>query len=120
MGRGPPLSGVSLRSTSGKASRLGGTFGGEYNKNINYSVYILKSKKDDRYYIGQTNNLKERLRRHDTGQVLSTKHRRPFILLHAEVFEKRSEAMKREKYLKSLKGGSEWKRLEKQWSTIKR
>ncbi len=70
-----------------------------------YTVYILKSKQSDRYYIGQTNDLGLRLIRHNTGQVRSTKRDAPFDLLAKKEVASRSEAMKFEKLLKEQKGG---------------
>lgn len=74
-----------------------------------FFVYILKSTKDDKLYIGQTNNLKDRLTRHNTGKVAATKNRRPLTIIHKEEYLTRAEAMQREKYLKSLKGDLERK-----------
>ena len=76
-----------------------------------YFVYILKSLKDSKYYIGQTENLDERIKKHNTGQVKSTKIRTPFILVKSETFNTRGEARKRENYLKKLKGGNEFKKI---------
>ena len=70
---------------------------------MQYFVYILRSLKDFKLYIGQTNNLKNRIRRHNSGQVKATKYRRPLRLAYSETFSSRSEAMKKESYLKSLK-----------------
>ena len=69
-----------------------------------YFVYVLLSKKDGKFYIGQTQDLTQRIRRHILGYVKSTKNRRPFELVYQEQFETRSEAMKKEKYLKSGAG----------------
>lgn len=76
-----------------------------------YIVYILKSLKDLKYYIGQTENIDDRLRKHNSGQVKSTKLRIPFTVVKCETFQTRSEAMKREYYLKKLKGGNEFKKI---------
>jgi len=76
-----------------------------------YFVYILKSLKDSRYYIGQTENFENRFKQHNNGLVNSTKHRRPLVLVRKEVFETRSEARKRENYLKRLKGGNEFRKI---------
>ena len=70
---------------------------------MNFFVYILKSLKDNRLYIGQTNNLEDRIKRHNKGEVAATKNRRPLELIYSEIYNSRSEAMKRERYLKSLK-----------------
>ncbi len=69
-----------------------------------YYTYILYSGSFHQTYVGQTNNIEKRLERHNAGMVSSTKRYKPWILLHAEKFENRSEAMKREKYLKSGSG----------------
>ncbi|MDO9231430.1 MAG: GIY-YIG nuclease family protein [bacterium] len=70
---------------------------------MNFFVYILRSIKDDKLYIGQTNNLEKRIERHNNGQVRSTKSRRPLELIYQETYKTRTETMAREKYLKSLK-----------------
>ena len=70
---------------------------------MTFYVYILHSKKSGRYYIGQTNNLEDRLRRHNAGYVKSTKAFRPWELVYTEVFHTRRDSVKRENYLKRLK-----------------
>jgi putative endonuclease len=70
---------------------------------MNY-VYVLKSKKDLKRYIGLTNNLQIRVSFHNDGKVESTKNRRPFELIYYEEIEDRTEAARREKFLKSGKG----------------
>ncbi|MBU0687321.1 MAG: GIY-YIG nuclease family protein [Candidatus Margulisbacteria bacterium] len=68
-----------------------------------YYVYILKSKKDNKLYIGQTSDLQERLSAHNRGSVKSTKNRKPLKLIYHEEFSTRSNAIKRESYLKRMK-----------------
>ena len=70
---------------------------------MKYCLYIIYSGKFDKYYIGQTNNLPLRLKRHNGGRSKSTKHYRPWKLLFEKRFNSRSEAMRLERYLKSLK-----------------
>ena len=74
-------------------------------------VYILKSLKDSRYYIGETHNPESRLIFHNSGRQRSTKNRIPFILILVEEYNDRSEALKREKQIKSWKGGLAFKKL---------
>ena len=74
-----------------------------------FYVYILLSKKDNRLYIGCTNNLKRRLSQHAKGEVISTKNRRPFKLIHYEYFINKDDAVAREKFLKSGFGRSQLK-----------
>ncbi len=57
-----------------------------------YYVYLLKSLKDNKYYIGQTNNVDKRLAIHNLGQVQSTKSRRPFKLVGYQSYNSRNEA----------------------------
>jgi putative endonuclease len=68
-----------------------------------YYVYILRSLKDKKLYIGQTGNLERRIAEHNLGICKSTKSGIPFELEHFEIYDTRSEAMKREKELKSGK-----------------
>ncbi len=66
-------------------------------------IYIIQSLESQKYYIGQTNNIKERLAYHNKGRNKYTKSDRPWRLVYKEKFTNRAEAIKREKYLKSLK-----------------
>jgi len=76
-----------------------------------FYLYILYSKKDKKLYVGHTNNLENRLRHHNCGLVLSTKNRKPLILIYKEVYKIRKEVRKRELFLKSLWGGREKKKI---------
>jgi putative endonuclease len=63
---------------------------------MSYFVYIIQSKKDDRFYIGSTNNLTERIERHNQGRSRYTKGRGPWKLVYREEHIDRSSAVKRE------------------------
>ena len=76
-----------------------------------YFTYILYSPSHDKYYIGSTSNLKKRVKRHNSGKSKYTKPFKPWILVYHEKFETRSEAIQREKYLKSLKDKTLIKKL---------
>jgi putative endonuclease len=67
-------------------------------------VYVLKSKKDQNFYVGYTKNLRARIEEHNSGQVKSTKSRRPLKLVYYESCLNQRDAVKREKYLKSSWG----------------
>ncbi|MDO8592303.1 MAG: GIY-YIG nuclease family protein [bacterium] len=69
-----------------------------------YYVYTLKSKKDKKNYVGYTENLKLRFERHNKGLVESTKNRRPFAIIYYEACLSRTDATRREKYLKTYHG----------------
>ena len=81
-------------------------FGGqEWSKILNMNfVYVIKSRKDLKRYIGLTNNLDSRIAFHNSGKVTATKNRRPFDLVYFEKIEDRIIAVKREKFLKSGQG----------------
>ncbi len=76
-----------------------------------YFVYILLSSKDHKLYVGCTTNLEKRLVRHNNGAVQATKSRRPLSLIHSEKFEDKTEAFNRERFLKSLWGAREKKKI---------
>ncbi|MEW6267497.1 MAG: GIY-YIG nuclease family protein [Thermodesulfobacteriota bacterium] len=57
-----------------------------------YFVYLLISEKDGDYYIGQTGDICQRLKAHNDGEVISTKHRRPLRLVGYKEFSSRNEA----------------------------
>ena len=76
-----------------------------------FYVYILYSLKDKKLYVGCTNNLIKRFERHKNGHVLATKYRRPLELIHSEIFKNKTEAFQRERFLKSLWGAREKKKI---------
>ncbi|MEZ5068520.1 MAG: GIY-YIG nuclease family protein [Bacteroidia bacterium] len=67
-----------------------------------YWVYILYSEKGQRYYIGQTQDVAERLERHNCGYEKSTSPYRPYKLVCKIEKPTRGEAMQLEKKLKNL------------------
>jgi len=69
-----------------------------------YYVYLLYSEKDGKFYTGSTNELKRRLREHSSGNVKSTKNRRPLQLIYYEASLSEEDAQQREIYLKSGMG----------------
>ena len=75
---------------------------------MNY-IYVLKSKKDGKLYIGCTSNIENRVRYHNEGKVFSTKGRRPLVLIFKEEYLDKYEAFKKERYYKTAKGKKELK-----------
>ncbi len=67
-----------------------------------YYVYILYSEKHDKYYIGQTNDVKARLERHNNGLENFTSKYIPWILVGFITKATRAEAVVLEKKLKNL------------------
>ena len=73
-----------------------------------FHTYVLQNQQN-RLYVGSTGNLAERLERHAAGDSRWTSKRGPWRLVYSEEHVSRSEAMRREKYLKSG-SGREWLR----------
>ncbi|MDO8570512.1 MAG: GIY-YIG nuclease family protein [Candidatus Daviesbacteria bacterium] len=71
---------------------------------LQFCIYVLLSKKDNKFYIGYTSNLKQRLTSHFNGESAATAPRRPFDLIFCEYFLSKSDALRREKYLKTTSG----------------
>lgn len=67
-------------------------------------IYILKSLKDGKYYTGFSSDLRSRIKDHQTGNVQSTKNRRPMELIYYEAYKEKTQALEREKFLKTTKG----------------
>lgn len=67
-------------------------------------TYILLNKKDNKFYIGFTPDLKKRFEAHNNRLVKATKPRRPLILIYYEACLNKYDAMRRENYLKSSDG----------------
>ena len=68
-----------------------------------FFVYILQSQITNKFYIGSTGNLEDRLIRHNSGRSKETANGKPWKLVYTENFQSRSEAMKREMELKAWK-----------------
>lgn len=72
-----------------------------------YYVYILQSKKcPDQNYIGQTNDVMNRLYVHNTGGSSHTAKYKPWKLITSISFESKEHAVEFEQYLKSGSGRS--------------
>lgn len=74
-------------------------------------VYVLRSLKSGRIYIGQTNDLMRRLAEHNFGHTASTRSKGPYQIAHVERFEHRLGAIRRERFLKSGQGREEIRKL---------
>lgn len=75
-----------------------------------YYVYVIKSWKDKKLYVGHTNDLIRRIREHNEGFVDATKKRRPFKLVYYEASNILQDAVNREKSLKTGFGRAYLKR----------
>jgi predicted GIY-YIG superfamily endonuclease len=69
-----------------------------------YYVYIIQSQKDLSYYVGHTEDLRQRIKDHNQGMVRFTSSRRPYILVWYCAFIDKKKAIAFEKYLKQGSG----------------
>jgi putative endonuclease len=77
-----------------------------------YYVYILKSRKTKKFYIGHTDKLDRRLNEHNNSRGGKyTRQNGPWTLVYSEPHPDRPSAAKRERYLKSTRGSQEKKKL---------
>ncbi|MEK9156998.1 MAG: GIY-YIG nuclease family protein [Patescibacteria group bacterium] len=65
-----------------------------------FTVYILESQKNGRWYIGHTEHMQERLLLHNAGRVRSSAAHIPYVIVHQEMYEMRSTAIAREMQIK--------------------
>ena len=62
-----------------------------------FYVYILQSKKDFSFYVGECDDLDRRMSKHFDGLSKYSASKRPLKLKYFETFLTRTEAIKREK-----------------------
>ena len=67
-----------------------------------YFLYILQSESSGRFYVGQTQDVGERLAYHNADYSKSLKNRGPWKLVHTESYATRSGAVRRERQLGPL------------------
>jgi len=70
-----------------------------------YYMYILKSAKNGRRYVGSTDDLQRRLKEHNNGiGGTYTKNNRPYALIYYEAYISYDLARRAERFYKSGKG----------------
>lgn len=74
-------------------------------------VYILRSINIGKFYVGYTSDLHRRLNWHNTGLTKFTKSGVPWEVVYKEFCSDKLSAIKREKQIKSYKGGNGFKKL---------
>ena len=85
-----------------------------------FYVYILESISYGDLYIGFTNDLKDRFKKHNRGLNFSTKLHKPWRLIHYEAYMNEEDAKRRERYLKTNQGSRLLKRMLKEYFYKKR
>lgn len=76
-------------------------------KNINmkfYYVYVFFNKIKNFIYIGYSEDLKQRVKEHNSGYSKSTRPYIPLDLIHYEAYKNKKDAKRRELYLKTNRG----------------
>jgi putative endonuclease len=76
-----------------------------------YYVYILRSSKTGKHYIGYTDNLLRRLKEHNSGRTKSLYKHVPLEIVRVEEYDSSEEARKRERQIKRYKSGEAFKKL---------
>jgi putative endonuclease len=77
-----------------------------------FHVYILRSGRNGKLYVGHTDDLQRRLAEHNSGRGgRFTRQQGPWELLYSEPHPDRSAAIMRELFLKSIDGSREKKSL---------
>ena len=70
-----------------------------------FCIYVLKSAKNGKRYTGSSSKPAEvRINEHNSGTNVFTRQNRPWKLIYQEPFATKSEALRREKFLKSGQG----------------
>ena len=68
-----------------------------------YSVYILYSLALDRYYVGMTSNIQQRLKKHNANSKGFTKKANDWTVKYIEKYNNKNDAEQRERKIKSWK-----------------
>jgi len=69
-----------------------------------YYTYVLLSEKDEKFYVGYSENVKLRFEQHKKGLVESSRNRKTLKLIYYEACLSQKDALKREKYFKTHYG----------------
>ncbi|PIR73182.1 MAG: endonuclease [Candidatus Moranbacteria bacterium CG10_big_fil_rev_8_21_14_0_10_35_21] len=79
---------------------------------MEFKVYIIHNKDRDKYYIGQTYDLEKRILEHNSGlSNFTSKYKGIWEVVYTEIYTTRTEAIKREIFLKKQKNKDFYKRL---------
>ena len=76
-----------------------------------FFTYIIQSQVDSSFYIGHTSNIIQRLEYHNDGLSRYTSKKIPWELVYLETFQTKSEANRRELFLKKQRNRSFYERL---------
>ena len=68
-----------------------------------FKTYILHSASKDRFYVGHTSDMEDRLKRHNSRRSKSTKYGMPWKVVYTKDFKTKSRAYQNEMFIKSKK-----------------
>ncbi|OFZ55989.1 MAG: hypothetical protein A3D92_25055 [Bacteroidetes bacterium RIFCSPHIGHO2_02_FULL_44_7] len=71
---------------------------------MSFYVYVIKSSKSGKQYVGSTRDLDKRLKEHNSGKSYWTRNKGPWELVYCEDKLTASEAERREKFFKTGDG----------------
>ncbi|MBK6932987.1 MAG: GIY-YIG nuclease family protein [Saprospirales bacterium] len=70
---------------------------------MRHYIYILQSQVDASFYTGYTSNISRRLQEHNAGLSSFTSRKIPWRLVYFEDFDDKSDALKRERFIKAMR-----------------
>jgi putative endonuclease len=70
---------------------------------MSFFVYIFYSPSKGKYYVGCCEDITVRLSQHNSGRNKSTQSGMPWEIKKTESYDTRSEALKREAFIKKMK-----------------
>lgn len=69
-----------------------------------YLVYVIKSGRDRKWYVGVTEDLEAELELHHKGEIKETYGRAPFKLIYYEGYRREEDAMQRRDFYRTVPG----------------
>jgi putative endonuclease len=84
-------------------------------KKLMYTTYILQSEKSGRFYVGHTEDITARLKKHNSGGVISTRNKGPWKVVYMEGSTTKANANRRELDIKQKKNRAYVEKLIMDW-----
>ena len=76
-----------------------------------YYVYIIQSEEDGSFYIGYSSDVANRLEQHNNSKRGYTSNKQPWKVVYTEKYKTKTEAIKREYFLKRQKNRKFYEQL---------
>ena len=78
---------------------------------MKFYAYVLRSLRNGRLYVGQTQDLQRRIFEHNSKRVQATRYQGPYEVIYVEIFPSRTDSMRRESFFKTGQGRAELKSI---------